>query len=261
MSDTNFINGYDDPAILAGAGTVGIEMVDNVPNVNVVLVTVGGAGLIAGISCAVKTLKTETKFIGVEPAFCTFYTAALKAGRRVPTKGIALAVLRLLEHEKYVVEGGAAAGLAALLAGGPLDCPEMKKKTIGVPLCGGNIDTTVLGRVMDRGLAADERLVQFHATVSDRPGGIAKLTTLLPEQGASIKENYHERAWLHSHYQFYFQTNSANKGETCFTSANYVDKPKAIATTTSAAAGGGPTTASWTVFGMCSCRAVPTLRQ
>ncbi|KAL7559696.1 hypothetical protein ACA910_017599 [Epithemia clementina (nom. ined.)] len=233
----NYINGYDDPAILAGAGTIGIEMVDDVPNVDVVVVPVGGAGLIAGISCAVKTLKPETKVIGVEPAFCASYTAALKAGRPVPApftptladglavpivgaqafevarhyvdecvlsseKCIALAVLRLLEHEKYVVEGGGAAGLAALLPGGPLDRPDMKNKTIVIPLCGGNIDTTVLGRVMDRGLAADERLVQFHATVSDRPGGIAKLTTLLSEQGASIKDIYHERAWLHSSVNF-----------------------------------------------------------
>lgn len=74
----------------------------------------------------------------------------------------------------------------------------MKGKNIVVPLCGGNIDTTVLGRVMERGLAADCRLVNFYATVSDRPGGIARLTALLSEEGASIKDIYHERAWLHS---------------------------------------------------------------
>ena len=229
----HYINGYDDPAILAGAGTIGIEMMDDVPNVDVVVVPVGGAGLIAGISCAIKTLKPETLVIGVEPANCASYTAALRAGKPVPApftptladglavpivgphafavarhyvdecvlsseKCIALAVLRLLENEKFVVEGGGAAGLAALLPGGPLDRPDMKNKTIVIPLCGGNIDTTVLGRVMDRGLAADERLIQFHATVSDRPGGIAKLTALLSEQAASIKDIYHERAWLHS---------------------------------------------------------------
>lgn len=229
----SYVNGYDDPPILAGAGTIGVEMIDDVPNVEVVVVPVGGGGLIAGISCAVKTLKPDTKVIGVEPRFCASYTAALKAGKPVPAsftptladglavpvvgaqafevarhyvdecvlsseKCIALAVLRLLENEKIVVEGGGAAGLAALLPGGPLDRPDMKGKTIVVPLCGGNIDTTVLGRVMDRGLAADERLVQFYATVSDRPGGIAKLTELLANEGASIKDIYHERAWLHS---------------------------------------------------------------
>eukprot|EP00978_Attheya_sp_CCMP212_P026291 scaffold86169_cov46-Attheya_sp.AAC.1 len=89
-------------------------------------------------------------------------------------------------------------GLAALLPGGKLDRPELKGKNIVVPLCGGNIDTMVLGRVLDRGLASDERLVNFVATVSDRPGGIARLMALLAEQGASIKDIYHESAWLHS---------------------------------------------------------------
>jgi threonine dehydratase len=228
-----YVNGYDDPPILAGAGTIGMEMIDDVPDVDVVVVPIGGAGLIAGISCAIKTLKPDTKVIGVEPKFCASYTAALRAGKPVPApftptladglavpivgahafevarhyvdecvlaseKCISLAVLRLLENEKVVVEGGGAAGLAALLPGGPLDRADMKGKTIIVPLCGGNIDTTVLGRVLDRGLAADMRLVNFYATVSDRPGGIAKLAQLLSDEGASIKDIYHERAWLHT---------------------------------------------------------------
>lgn len=168
---------------------------------------------------------------GVEPEFCASYTAALKAGKpvaapvqntladglAVPVVGshafevarhyvdecvlvtereISLAVLRLIENEKVVVEGGGASGLAALLPGGQLDRPDLKGKNIVVPLCGGNIDTTVLGRVIDRGLAADNRLCNFYATVSDRPGGIAKLTQLLSDEGASIKDIYHERAWL-----------------------------------------------------------------
>lgn len=229
----DYVNGYDDPPILAGAGTIGIEMLDDVPDVDVVVVPVGGAGLIAGISCAIKTLKPDVQVIGVEPQFCASYTAALRAGRPVaaeftPTladglavpvvgphafevarhyvdecvlsseKCISLAVLRLLENEKFIVEGGGAAGLAALLPGGPLDRPDMKGKNIIIPLCGGNIDTTTLGRVLDRGLAADKRLVNFYATVSDRPGGIAGLTKTLSDEGASIKDIYHERAWLHS---------------------------------------------------------------
>jgi len=229
----NYINGYDDPPILAGAGTIGVEMIEDVPEVDAVVVPVGGAGLIAGVSCAVKTLKPDVKVIGVEPEFCASYIAALHAGRPVPApvtatladglavpvvgshafevarhyvdecvttteSEISLAVLRLIENEKIVVEGGGAAGLAALLPGGALDRADMKGKNIVVPLCGGNIDTTVLGRVMDRGLAADKRLVNFTATVSDRPGGIAKLTALLSETGASIKDIYHERAWLQS---------------------------------------------------------------
>jgi len=229
----DYVNGYDDPPILAGAGTIGMEMIDDVPDLDAVVVPVGGAGLIAGISCAIKTLKPDAAVIGVEPAFCASYTAALQAGTPVaakftPTladglavpivgphafevarhyvdecvltteKEISLAVLRLIENEKVVVEGGGAAGLAALLPGGALDRADMKGKNIVVPLCGGNIDTTVLGRVLDRGLAADQRLVNFYATVSDRPGGISKLTALLSEHGASIKDIYHERAWLYT---------------------------------------------------------------
>ncbi|CAN0577965.1 unnamed protein product, partial [Ectocarpus sp. 12 AP-2014] len=151
--------------------------------------------------------------LGVEPHFCPSLTAALKAGKpvhaettatladglAVPTVGgqafkvaqahvdgvslvsekyIALAVLRLLEMEKFVVEGGGASGLAAILPGGPLDIPGLKGKIskVVIPLCGGNIDVPVLGRVIDRGLAADMRLVRFVTTVSDRPGGIAELT-------------------------------------------------------------------------------------
>jgi threonine dehydratase len=169
----------------------------------------------------------------VEPEFASSYTAALKAGKPVtvpmtPTladglavpsvgphafevarhyvdeivltteKEISLALLRLIENEKIIVEGGGAAGLAALLPGGALDRPDLKGKNIVVPLCGGNIDTTVLGRVIDRGLSADNRLCNFYVTVSDRPGGIANFTLLLSKEGASIKDIYHERAWLHT---------------------------------------------------------------
>eukprot|EP00521_Asterionellopsis_glacialis_P009224 CAMPEP_0195288308 /NCGR_PEP_ID=MMETSP0707-20130614/5026_1 /TAXON_ID=33640 /ORGANISM="Asterionellopsis glacialis, Strain CCMP134" /LENGTH=490 /DNA_ID=CAMNT_0040348163 /DNA_START=50 /DNA_END=1522 /DNA_ORIENTATION=- len=229
----NYVNGYDDPPIVAGAGTIGTEIIEDVPCVDAVVVPVGGAGLIAGVSCAVKTLKPDVKVYGVEPEFCQSFNAALKAGKPVPAKTtptladglavpvvgahafevaryyvdecvsasekeIALAVLRLLENEKMVVEGGGASGLAALLPGGKLDRPELKGKNIVVPLCGGNIDTTVLGRVLERGLSADDRLCQFVATVSDRPGGIAKMTEILSEEGASIKDIYHERAWLYT---------------------------------------------------------------
>jgi threonine dehydratase len=104
----------------------------------------------------------------------------------VSEKMIAIAVLRLIELEKLVVEGGGAAALAAILPGGPLHGKFAGKKVV-VPLCGGNIDTTVLGRVIDRGLAADQRLVRFSATVSDRPGGIATLSRDMADMGVSVK--------------------------------------------------------------------------
>jgi len=95
-------------------------------------------------------------------------------------------VLRLLELEKIVVEGGGATSLAAILPGGPL-AGKFRNKKVVIPLCGGNIDTTVLGRVIDRGLAADNRLIRFIATVSDRPGGIAQLSRDMADMGVSIK--------------------------------------------------------------------------
>ena len=112
----------------------------------------------------------------------------------VTEMNIAIAILRLLENEKVICEGGGAAGLAALLPGGPL-YGKFAGKNVVVPLCGGNIDTTTLGRVIDRGLAADSRLIRFGVTVSDRPGGVALLTKCIADIGGSIKDIYHERAW------------------------------------------------------------------
>lgn len=225
-----YINGYDDPEIIAGQGTCGVEIIEQVPDLDAIVVPVGGGGLIAGIALAVKTLSPSTMIIGVEAEACPSFIAAMKAGEPVsvvPTssladglavpkvgphafavantridkmvtvneKEIAIAILRLLELEKCVVEGAGAAGLAAMLAG---KLPELEGKRVCTVLCGGNIDVTVLGRVIERGLAADDRLVRFMVSVSDRPGGIAKLTTLIAKVGASIKDIFHERAWLES---------------------------------------------------------------
>jgi len=230
--ELRYINGYDDPEIVAGAGSMGIEVVEQVPDADVILCPIGGAGLIAGVSLAVKTLRPGCEVIGVEPEFCASYAAAIAAGKpvngfkaatladglAVPVVGehafqvaqryvdssvevnegmISIAVLRLIEMEKLVVEGGGATALAAILPGGPL-YGKFAGKNVVVLLCGGNIDTTVLGRVIDRGLAADNRLIRFIATVSDRPGGIAQLSRDMADMGVSIKDIYHERAWLHS---------------------------------------------------------------
>jgi threonine dehydratase len=105
---------------------------------------------------------------------------------------LALAILRLLELEKAVVEGAGAASLAACLAG---LVPELAGKNVVLPLCGGNIDTPILGRVLERGLASDGRLDRFSATISDRPGGLARFAGLLAEAGASILEITHDRAF------------------------------------------------------------------
>jgi len=229
-SGASYINGFDHPAIIAGAGTMGIEIAEQCPNADAVIVPVGGAGLIAGVGIALKALLPSALVVGAEPINCPSLTAALAAGRPVtvpahPTladglmvpcvgtnafalaarhvdtcvqageKHIALAMLRLLECEKLVVEGGGATGLAALLAGA---LPQLKGKRVVLPLCGGNVDTPVLGRVLERALAADDRLIRFEALVSDRPGGVAALTKVLADAGVSIKDIFHERAWVSS---------------------------------------------------------------
>ena len=221
-----YVNGYDDPAILAGQGTIGLEMLQAVPDLDAVVVPVGGGGLIAGIATAVKQINPNCKVIGVEPKRCASWTAALKAGEPVSVaasatladglavttvgsnafacakdlidklvvvseSSIALSILRLLELESFVVEGGGATAIAGFIDG-KLD--ELKGKKVGVVLCGGNIDMPVLGRVIERGLTADGRMHRFVANVSDRPGGIAHLTDCIATHGASVKDLHHERA-------------------------------------------------------------------
>uniref|UniRef100_A0AC35U810 PALP domain-containing protein n=1 Tax=Rhabditophanes sp. KR3021 TaxID=114890 RepID=A0AC35U810_9BILA len=222
-----YINGFDHPDVMAGQGTIGLEILEEIKDVSAVIIPVGGGGLIAGVALAIKSLRPHVEIIGVESEECPSFLNAwdnrhdpihpdqsLADGLAVPIVGqnalftarglidrfitipessIALAVLRILEMEKSVVEGAGAVGLAALMSG-KLD--DLKGKKIVTILTGGNIDSTVLGRTIDRGLAVDGRLIKFDVVVSDRPGGIAELTTKIAQLGASIKEIYHERAWL-----------------------------------------------------------------
>jgi threonine dehydratase len=222
-----YINGFDDPAIIAGQGTLGLEILEQVPNCHAILVPIGGAGLIAGVALAVKTLRPKVQIIGVETERCASFDAAMERGEpvkietsptladglAVPRVGdnafaiahslvdktvvvneheIALAVLRLIELEKTVTEGAGAAPLAALLAG---KLPELHGQRVVLPLCGGNIDTNMLGRIIERGLAADGRLFRFTANISDRPGGLARFTGVLAEEGASVRDVSHDRAF------------------------------------------------------------------
>ncbi|HXU78081.1 MAG TPA: threonine ammonia-lyase [Methylomirabilota bacterium] len=222
-----YINGFDDPAIIAGQGTIGLEIFRQVPALEAVIVPIGGAGLIAGIALALKKLSPSIRIFGVEPDRAASFTAAVAAGRpveiplkptladglSVPKVGenafnlvrglvertalvgehdLALAVVRLMELEKAVVEGAGAAPLAACLAG---KFPELKGRKVVLPLCGGNIDLTTLDRVLERGLASDGRLCRFAATISDRPGGLARFAGLIAEEGASIIDIAHDRAF------------------------------------------------------------------
>ncbi|XP_025420455.1 uncharacterized protein LOC112690624 [Sipha flava] len=223
-----YINGYDHPHIMAGQGTVGLEILEDVPDADAIVVPVGGGGLLAGVSLAVKTLKKNCKIIGVESDRVPSFSKAMEYGRPVTVEGkstladglavprvgcnafataanlvdkmiivteewISMAILKLVETEKCVVEGAGAIGLAAALSG-QLD--EFVGKKVVLLLCGGNIDTSVLSRCLDRGLAIDGRLVKFHATLSDRPGGIAELCRILATINVCVKDIIHERAWL-----------------------------------------------------------------
>ncbi|HRE05336.1 MAG TPA: threonine ammonia-lyase [Opitutaceae bacterium] len=222
-----YVHGFDDPDIIAGQGTIGLEIISQVPNLDAIVCPIGGAGLIAGLAVAVKALKPKVKVIGVESHVTASFTAALKAGRpvaiprqstladglavlkvgensfalartrldRVVTvreDAIALAILRMAELEKTVVEGAAAAPLAAFLAG---KLPELAGKRVALVVCGGNIDPAVLSRVIEIGLVADGRIARFTAVISDRPGGLAALSRVVAECGASIKDIFHDRAF------------------------------------------------------------------
>jgi threonine dehydratase len=225
-----YIHGYDDPAIIAGQGTMGLEILEQVPDVEAIVIPVGGAGLLAGVALAVKTLRPEVCIFGVEPEGACKFPAAeacgapveikchptLADGLAVPDIGanafpiaqsrldglvtvsedeIALAILRIVELEKAIVEGAGATGLAACLAG---KLPELAGKRVVLPFCGGNIDPAILSRVIEKGLVADGRLCRFSAVISDRPGGLAALTKLIADCGASVKEIVHERAFTGS---------------------------------------------------------------
>ena len=225
-----YIDGYDDPAIIAGQGTAGLEVLDQLPDLDAVVVPVGGAGLLAGVSLAVKTKKPRARIIAVEADHVASFSAAVKAGKPVPIKmeptladglaipqvganafeiakdlvdriilvteeQIAVAILRVVELEKGVVEGAAATTLAACMTG---QLPELAGKKVVILLCGGNIDPNVLSQVIERGLVADGRLSRFRAVISDRPGGLADLATQIAASGASIKQVMHDRAFAGS---------------------------------------------------------------
>ncbi|WP_414660203.1 threonine ammonia-lyase [Horticoccus sp. 23ND18S-11] len=222
-----YINGFDAPDVIAGQGTLGLEILRQVPDVDAILVPIGGAGLIAGVALAVKAVRPRVKIIGIESTHTKNFAAALRAGKPVtvprratladglapltvgPTafalargrvdqvisvgeEWIALAILRMIELEKTVVEGAAAVGLAALMAG---KLPELRGRRVALILSGGNIDPPVLGRVIKKGLVHDGRLTRFTATVTDRPGGLAALTRVIADCRASIQDIVHERAF------------------------------------------------------------------
>ena len=219
------IHPFDDADVIVGQGTIGLELLEQCPELDVVVVPLGGGGLISGIAAAVKASKPGTRVIGVEAENLPTAHSARSAGelvtipagetiadgiavRRcgdrtyplieelvddivlVSEEEIATAVLLLLEREKTVVEPAAATTLAAAVRG---SLGEVAGKNVVMVLSGGNIDVNLLSRIIERGLAHDGRLAELVVCVPDRPGALAGVTALLAEQGANILQLDHRR--------------------------------------------------------------------
>ncbi|MGX1103149.1 MULTISPECIES: threonine ammonia-lyase [Bradyrhizobium] len=218
------IHPYDDPLIIAGQGTIGLEMLAAVPELDILVVPIGGGGLISGIATAAKALKPSIQVVGVQAQlYPSMYNTvkgeqlpmrgdtlaegiAVKAPGRITTKivrelvddiilvsedQIERAVATLISIEKTVVEGAGAAGLAAVLA-----APErFAGRNVGLVLTGGNIDTRLIASVLTRELAREGRLTQLALDIVDRPGQLAAVSILLADAGANIIEVSHQRTF------------------------------------------------------------------
>ena len=218
-----FVHPFDHPDIIAGQGTLGLEILEQIPNVGTIVIPMGGGGLISGVAAVVKTLKPDVRVIGVEPAGAACFPASLAAGVpvgleevttiadgiavktpgeltlahvaayvdevvTVTEEAIARAVLLLVERAKQVVEPSGAAGLAAVLAGAGL-----YTEPVVALLCGGNVDPLLLNRIIQSGMFEEGRYVMLRTRVLDRPGGLAALMGVLAGAGANIIAVEHHR--------------------------------------------------------------------
>lgn len=219
-----FVHPYDDEGVAAGQGTLGLEMLQAVPDLDCLVIAVGGGGLISGVATAAKALKPGIEIVGVQttrfPAMVNAIqgthhplgSSTIAEGIAVATPGkitqeivkrlvddlvlvdegdIEQAVLMLLEIEKTLVEGAGAAGLAALLRH-----PErFKGKRVGLVLCGGNIDPLLLAAIIERGMVRSGRLARINVSARDIPGVLARITATVADAGANIEEVHHQRAF------------------------------------------------------------------
>jgi threonine dehydratase len=221
-----FVHPFDDPRVIAGQGTIGLELAAQVPDLDAALVPVGGGGLVAGVAIALKSRRAGAEVIGVQSDEVAAMKAALAAGDQVtvaaaPTiadgiavrrvgehtlplarrwvdqvvsvseEEIANAILLLLEIEKTVVEGAGAVPLAALVN----KKVALAGKTVALVLSGGNIDVNLVSRIIERGLVKDGRLVRLAVMLRDRPGQLARLTALVAEMRANVLHILHDRAF------------------------------------------------------------------
>lgn len=221
-----FIHPFDDDAVIAGQGTLGLEMLQQLPEIDAVVVPIGGGGLIGGIACAIKETNPKVQIVGVQtsrlpsmkaavtegrpvtiPAAATIADgiAVRRAGERtlplvqkyvdqivtVDEEEIANAILLLLEREKTMAEGAGAAAIAAMVN----HKIQISGKKVAVLVCGGNIDVTLLSRIIERGLVKDGRLVRLRVHLPDYPGALHRLTGILADHRANIVETSYDRTY------------------------------------------------------------------
>jgi threonine dehydratase len=223
------VHAFNDQLVIAGQGTIGLELLEALPDLTCLVVPIGGGGLISGIATAVKTLKPGVRVIGVQAAGCSAVRPSLEAGHPVQVSAaqtiadgiavkrpgeITLEIIKRLvddvvtvseeeiargivhcgQHAKLVVEGAGAAGMAAILAGTVTFQPT---DVIATVLCGGNIDGNLLARVIEQVMVRQGRYILLKLAVIDRPGALARVVDCLAEVGANIIDVFHRRAmWL-----------------------------------------------------------------
>jgi threonine dehydratase len=226
QDNLTFIHPFDDPEVMAGQGTIGLELLEQVPELEAVVVPIGGGGLIGGVACAIKQSRPEVRIVGVQTSRLPSMAAAVQAGEpvtlepattiadgiavrragsltlpivaryvdeivQVDEDEIASAILMLLEREKTLAEGAGAAALAALLQ----SRTSLTGAHTAVLVCGGNIDVTLLSRIIERGLVQDGRLIRLRIHLLDKPGALHELTRLIAEHRANIVDTLHNRAY------------------------------------------------------------------
>jgi threonine dehydratase len=221
-----YLHAFDHPRVIAGQGTIGLELAESLPTLNTLVVPIGGGGLIGGIAVALKALLPDVRIVGVQAAGCAPVPQSLAAGQPLATStartiadGIAvkrpgeltlpiisalvdevvtvdedeivLAIAHVVQNSRLVVEGAGAAGVAALLGGKVALRPGETAATV---LCGGNIDANLLARVLETAMVRHGRYLLLRTSVDDRPGGLAGLVDCVAETGASVLDLLHRRA-------------------------------------------------------------------
>jgi threonine dehydratase len=226
LEGMTFLHPFDDNAVINGQGTIGLELLQQVQGLEAVVVPIGGGGLISGVACALKESNPAIRVVGVQTERLPSMLRAIEQGgpvtlpaeatiadgiavRRagdltlpqvkrfvdeivtVDEEEIANAIMVLLEREKTLAEGAGAVALAALLQ----KKTSLKRERTAVLVCGGNIDVSLLSRIIERGLAKDGRRVRIRVHLADRPGALYQLTKILADQRANIVETLHSRAY------------------------------------------------------------------